>query len=1409
MDHNLFRDYCKAENSDDEEANFDLQSRLYAEIYYGPKDIESMDVKPVIKSETVSTDNEALQRKESIITTPNPSDNTKKDNYDTNHRHSENSSTIIDNKSNIKAIVTPTQTEPVYGGTGSQNNLSISSIKTLEHSIGNIGSIKNDADSMMCHNVKNAKTSLDHQNVKTERNVAEPEVETESKEQLSLKLLNPKTPVQSSCNEEKKEVTCTERNSNENSDNILTKYEFAKLIINKLYLRKYVDLEERLQEIEKEKEMEKEKDKEREKEECLKQAELKEREEAELKEREEAELKEREEAKLKESEEKRKQQQTRNSTNVVDEADTDSRYKVQTKNEKPQKTPDCCEEIVLLSETDSNSEDSILEVPIPPKPLPPVINLNDSDESSESSSDSDSNVDPFIVEHKNDTSKITDDKHKSDKSSVINTVTEDIMLNCTEVQKCASSIEEIREASKSVQSQPISNETQLGILYYPFSDDENTQDIHLPSISTANSNVVYERDKNESINFAEDVPLSNFVNVSPKESTSNKRRRDETDNETGNNAEQNENTGNESKRTKLSPKKPPNNDKNKKQTWEEYFFAPLSDNLKAFYNESRGQENFDIREIQNKMSRDPRLWTILDEDLIPDLARQQRYWNSKCNYCQFEGHKRRNCPELTKPPRCHMCGSEGHTESRCPEKMCLTCGKKQGTFRKTCESCRTLYCNMCNAVGHKSTECPDLWRRFHQTTQNCEIEIPESISDVMKPPDLLYCCNCTKRGHDSSTCNEYRWSQHFPTPAYVSNYVDGPKCENAPPAVSSKSEDVIPLAAKTKKHKYMSFLQGQENLDGCFVVYSYGAFYIKEPKGEEVKRNLVGDQIHASQLTNFLKGRIVPAFLDQLKKIIKFEIKIYYDSQRSLMIRIRSMVNVAPNLCDIFVFWLKLSDEDKHLMIYTDFPYSKRKMANFLKTKLNALRKDLDHPESLHQQIKQLKEEIPNVRDPRERVSMSKQLMSLQEKFTRAFHAMPKQSAEVKRLRKCIKYLNTSTQHQVEMSLYFNIMYVYNKIFLPRTLTNAELTRFLKKYQRSVNTQIRHNQKYMEKKNEECKKQKKQKPNPYESFVQKITNANESKGKTNTCNITDTPPKPSAYQTFVQEIRNYNELKSKTNACNINDAAQSTKSSEKHNKQTSTVISTTVEHPVVTDTVQYDNVTEGSIGNTRVENFNMEANINESSTVYPIERISLPRDHLRRKDSEVIDTVKNYSTAPSSKPRPMVTRSMSKDTAVRPNLITIPIENTGSLMKHSKKKHSEIEPPQNSGEKSSEQTSDSSKVMDTSYSEQDDAANSDANATKKKKSKKSKKAKTDLDDSLQVTEDQATDSDGNMVNKAQTVIDEALAFSLPHMNKAAEEVQKRISNNNLKQEHINVLQRLINLEKEHQQYVSSFCNYLQ
>lgn len=45
----------------------------------------------------------------------------------------------------------------------------------------------------------------------------------------------------------------------------------------------------------------------------------------------------------------------------------------------------------------------------------------------------------------------------------------------------------------------------------------------------------------------------------------------------------------------------------------------------------------------------------------------------------------------------------------------MQCGRKQNTFRKTCESCVVLYCNTCNAIGHESTECPDLWRRFHQT----------------------------------------------------------------------------------------------------------------------------------------------------------------------------------------------------------------------------------------------------------------------------------------------------------------------------------------------------------------------------------------------------------------------------------------------------------------------------------------------------------------------------------------------------------------------------------------------------------------------------------------------------------------------------------------------------------------------
>ncbi|CAK9832912.1 Zinc finger CCHC domain-containing protein 7 [Anthophora retusa] len=1121
MEYNVFRDYCKAENSEDEEANHDLQSQLYSEIYYTLNDKENVDTKTNIKLETSAVDDEKLQKNANTSRTTDDSfiksscDNSSTKMYPTIDLIDTSTFTEEDDKPDIKDICIPSTAESSKG---------------------------------VC--VK--------EELRTEPG-SDREAPVESKVQESPDKANP-------------------------DSDILKKYEFSKLFINKLYLEKYENLQRRLQKI----------------------------------------------------------------------GDEEDNVKTKGKQVSSKVQKQKVEEItVLLSDTESDSAESILEVPIPPKPQPPVINLQDSDDSLELCTDSEEEC-SF---HKQKETILNSKKPRIERDSENSALNfeEDIMLNCTEVQKSAASIKEILESNKSV------NET-------PDADKQASKTFE-------DSGVAYERDKRKSVNFAEDVVISNFVTLSP-----NRKRHHEVDNEPCTSAKQRKEdcskTGSE---------------KDKQESWDEYFFRPMSENIKAFYNESRGQENFDIRDVQSKMSKDPRLWTILHDDLMPNLLKH-RYWNAKCSYCHKHGHQKHNCPEPYKPLRCRMCGTQGHAETRCPQKMCLTCGKKQGTFRKTCESCRMLYCNMCKAVGHKSTECPDLWRRFHQTTQTTQINIPDDLSEVMKPADLLYCCNCTKRGHDSSTCNEYRWSQHFPTPAFVSNYTDGPEYAN---------EDVIPLS-RMKKNKTMVFTKDNEDLENCFVIYSYGTFYTKKPIGEEVKRKLSIEQIQSSNITNVLKGSISPSFLDELFKVTRFEIKIYYNPDKELMIRMRSAANLGRRILDLFLYWLKLEDEDKHLNVCTDLPRDPKKLWKVVSSKLANLQQTLSDPKNLCSQIEELKMTRITAQDPSTLASTSNKILELRGKLLLLFHKKPRHSDMLKQLRKFVRAMNRQPSDGMSLSRYLTITVNYNKVFLPRTLTDAELQRLFKA----------------------C----------YKTAAQKFNETKKQK-KTKRCHT---------YEVFLQNLHNFNSTKPRRNVDSSN----------------ATVTNVEKQMPITIEDVQ-----------TATEN---AKNISES-------------------------------TVECAQP----SQSVSEETNSRnvsSNLIEVPIHefpSTDVPSKQSKNDHSSSVSKVKPSEDNVEIIHSNNEEVKSTEQEETNAAESEAGVSKRKKSKKAKKARLELESSSE--EVSLTSAE----NKANEIMNEALKFNLPYMNKAVEEVRKRINDKNLKQEHVDTLQRLINLENDHRKYVSSFCNYLQ
>ncbi|XP_015434716.1 PREDICTED: uncharacterized protein LOC107190432 [Dufourea novaeangliae] len=1118
------------------------------------------------------------------------------------------------------------------------------------------------------------------------------------------------------------EQMCTSK-VDENHVNILKKYEFSKLFINELYLNKYKNLQKHLQEIEEQKVM------------SLKKKEN--------------------ERKSKEEDAENQQSDARISS--ISETEEESKYNAITRNGKQQRSDYFEEEVTLLSsDTESNSEGSILEVPIPPKPQPPVINLQDSDEgASTSSSHTDTDTDClFRIEGKNNSTKMNEKtlhtcigKATHIDNRLINHTTEDIVLNCTDIQKGLSSIKEIKEISKQVQNKSIesNNEDQNSSVRktkksLSTSEKNNIPEYQLPLEPINNSNIVYERDKQKLISSMEDV--TNFETCN--QASSSRKRQRENDNEAPVATKQKKHSYTENICSEVNPDQHVVKGKINPDSWEEYFFRPMPDNLKKFYNESRGQENFSVQEAQSKMSKDPRLWAILDEDLMPNLSRQKCFWNVKCNNCNQAGHQSYNCSEPYKPLRCRMCGTQGHTETRCPQKMCLTCGKKQGTFRKTCDSCRTLYCGMCRAVGHKSTECPDHWRKFHQTTRSTDINIPENLSEVMKPADLLYCCNCTKRGHDFSTCHEYRWSQHFPTPVYVSNYRNESRNVGSM-NMNIGSADIIPLTKRTKtknQHlKNVTFYQGLDNLKGCPVLYSYGTFHTNKPDGEEIKRRLSLDV--ARRVEYFLKDNIAPPFFESLMEIVKFELMIFRISQKVLLIRIRSTSGIAMHIYEIFIFWLKLENEDKHLNFHINLPRNYNKLVTFLNTesrrwKQDALRHD---PYTIYDQIEKLERSRIHDGDPAMLNETAEKILNLRTKLLKIYHMRPKISylvqnirAHIKRLRKNRNKMQTPTA-EIDLENYMGIICLYNQICIPRTLTEEELTTFLQKFYK---------------------------------FVNKLQSNSKSKA--------------------VQLQRNTNLI----------DTATLSKVTSKQSEETPIVTSTEMSS---TSNIQLnDNVRKSNTGPVVSEECNIEeVTIAAITPVYPTTLIQIPcsEDTSNDKVKETVeqvqqDVVLSNVIAPSLE-KPSCSYRISQQLNNNDQLKCVP---------STEKKNSEHTTQEDTG------TMKSNNNITATNLQQENTINLAVNVATKKKKKKAKMAKPHVENNSQVKENEMTNVDVSIENKAQKVITEALEFNSPYMNKAVEEIHKRISDRNIKQEHIDVLQRLINLEKEHRQYVSSFCNYL-
>ncbi|KAJ8982487.1 hypothetical protein NQ317_019271 [Molorchus minor] len=145
---------------------------------------------------------------------------------------------------------------------------------------------------------------------------------------------------------------------------------------------------------------------------------------------------------------------------------------------------------------------------------------------------------------------------------------------------------------------------------------------------------------------------------------------------------------------------------------------------------------------------------------------------ARCNKCRQFGHIALHCTEKWEPPKCSLCGNPGHLEPRCKNKICTQCGNEGDYSTNYCGKCfrfRHSICRICKMKGHLAKTCPDLWRRYHLTTEEGPIVVPQVSQQ--QPSHKQWCSGCAKQGHLEHECTYYN-RVYPPSNPYIMSYED-------------------------------------------------------------------------------------------------------------------------------------------------------------------------------------------------------------------------------------------------------------------------------------------------------------------------------------------------------------------------------------------------------------------------------------------------------------------------------------------------------------------------------------------------------------------------------------------------------------------------------------------------------------
>lgn len=297
----------------------------------------------------------------------------------------------------------------------------------------------------------------------------------------------------------------------------------------------------------------------------------------------------------------------------------------------------------------------------------------------------------------------------------------------------------------------------------------------------------------------------------------------------------------------------------------------------------------------------------------------------------------------------------------------------------------------------------------------------------MKPYYTLSCCNCAQSGHESTSCNKLRWSQHFPNPIYVSNY------ELSKIELNDSNQHVNPKSRLNGIHiqeenvneidGMEDFVIGNVNQDTIFCFESKKMTGLSRIKVEKLtKKDILRNLVPQRDISTCLITKHFQIFLESATRdvLARFELKkidavVCLDFSAEL--RLRELFQKI-----LEQYFQRPNREKKYL--YYRYDRSIQHVRLLFTLMQRELSQTTETPQDLYEKINSIV--LGDAEEKNEELLgyHKKLLLSLFKSGCLDIFGSKKVFKKVK------KFLKHENKKELCPILYFNLIYIFNRIFV-------------------------------------------------------------------------------------------------------------------------------------------------------------------------------------------------------------------------------------------------------------------------------------------------------------------------------------------------------------------------------------------